>query len=133
VSITGDGGFGWAMAELSTAARYRLNVAIVVFNDGAFGNVRTLQQQQFGASFADEVYNPKFETLAAAFDVRYARVDGPESLPSVLKRACADGGPTLIEAPVGPMPNPWSLIRLSPPPAGFSAPPNPLGDSSASA
>jgi acetolactate synthase I/II/III large subunit len=133
VSITGDGGFGWAMAELSTAARYRLNVAIVVFNDGAFGNVRTLQQQQFGASFADEVYSPKFETLAAAFDVRYALVDGPESLPSVLKRACADGGPTLIEAPVGPMPNPWSLIRLSPPPAGFSAPPNPLGNPSASA
>jgi acetolactate synthase I/II/III large subunit len=133
VSITGDGGFGWAMQELSTAARYRLNVAIVVFNDGAFGNVRTLQQQQFGAAFADEVYNPKFDTLAEAFDVRYARVDGAESLPSVLKRAFADGGPTLIEAPVGPMPNPWSLIRLSPPPAGFSAPPNPLGDRSAPA
>jgi hypothetical protein len=37
---------------------------------------RSLQQQQFGAAFADEVYNPKFDTLAAAFDVRYARVDG---------------------------------------------------------
>jgi acetolactate synthase-1/2/3 large subunit len=128
VSITGDGGFGWAMQELSTAARYRLNVAIVVFNDGAFGNVRTLQQQQFGASFADEVYNPRFDTLAAAFDVRYARVDGPQSLPSVLRSALAEGGPTLIEAPVGPMPNPWSLIRVSPPPAGFKAPPNPLGN-----
>ena len=128
VSITGDGGFGWAMQELSTAARYGLNVAIVVFNDGAFGNVRTLQQQQFGASFADEVYNPRFDALAAAFDVRYARVDAPDALPSVLKGAIAEGGPTLIEAPVGPMPNPWSLIRLSSPPAGFNAPPNPLGE-----
>jgi acetolactate synthase-1/2/3 large subunit len=132
VSITGDGGFGWAMQELSTAARYRLNVAIVVFNDGAFGNVRTLQKQQFGESFADEVYNPKFDTLAAAFNVRYERVSEPESLPAVLKRVCAEGGPTLIEAPVGPMPNPWSLIRLSQPPAAVSAPPNPLGEPSAS-
>jgi len=89
--------------------------------------VRTLQQQQFGAAFADEVYNPKFDMLAAAFDVRYARVDGPGSLPSILKRAFAEGGPTLIEAPVGPMPNPWSLIRVSPPPASYSAPPDPLG------
>jgi acetolactate synthase-1/2/3 large subunit len=121
VSITGDGGFGWAMQELSTAARYRLNVAIVVFNDGAFGNVRTLQKQQFGAAFADEVQNPKFDVLAAAFGVRYARVDGPSSLPAALKRAYDEGGPTLIEAPVGPMPNPWSLIRLSPPP-GVSTP-----------
>jgi acetolactate synthase-1/2/3 large subunit len=75
--------------------------------------------------------NPNFETLAAAFNVGYARVDGPESLPAVLKRACSEGGPTLIEAPVEAMPNPWSLIRLSEPPAGFSAPPNPLGDPSA--
>ena len=85
-------------------------------------------EEATGAAFADEVYNPNFETLAAAFGVRYECVDGPESLQSVLKRVCAEAGPTLIEAPVGPMPNPWSLIRLSPPPPGFTAPPNPLGD-----
>lgn len=48
VSINGDGGFGWGMQELSTARKYDLNVAIVVFNDGHFGNVRKMQQDQFG-------------------------------------------------------------------------------------
>lgn len=129
VSITGDGGFGWGMAELATAARYALNVVVVVFNDGHFGNVRTLQQQQFGASFGDELTNPRYDLLAAAFGIRYARVGGPDALVPVLGGALRDGGPTLIEAPVGPMPSPWHLMRLTLPPAGTpKAPPNPLGE-----
>lgn len=129
VSITGDGGFGWGLAELATAARYALNVVVVVFNDGHFGNVRTLQQQQFGESYGDELRNPRYDLLAAAFGVRYARVEGPDALVPVLGGALHDGGPTLIEAPVGAMPSPWHLMRLTPPPAGaFVAPPNPLGE-----
>ena len=45
VSITGDGGFGWTLQELATAARYKLNHIVVVFADGAFANVRGLQQR----------------------------------------------------------------------------------------
>src|SRR6185312_4749022 len=55
VSITGDGGFGWSLQELATAARYNLKVVVIVFNDGRFGNVRTLQMGQFGASFGDTI------------------------------------------------------------------------------
>jgi acetolactate synthase I/II/III large subunit len=116
VSITGDGGFGYGLAELATAARYGLNITVVVFNDGLFGNVRTLQRQQFGESFADELYNPRFDLLAQAFGITYARVDGPEALVPALSHAIRNGGPTLIEAPVGEMPSPWHLMRLTPPP-----------------
>lgn len=130
VSITGDGGFGWGLAELATAARYALNVVVVVFNDGHFGNVRTLQRQQFGAAFGDALTNPKYDLLAEAFGVRYARVDGPSELGPALAAAFAEGGPTLIEAPVGEMPSPWHLMRLTMPAesTGFHAPPNPLGE-----
>jgi acetolactate synthase-1/2/3 large subunit len=128
VSITGDGGFGWALQELATAARYKLHLATVVFNDGHFGNVRTLQQQQFGEAFGDTLYNPRYDTLAEAFGVRYARVDGPNALAATLRDAFGETGPTLIEAPVGPMPSPWHLMRLTPPPPGTKAPPNPLGE-----
>jgi acetolactate synthase-1/2/3 large subunit len=127
VSITGDGGFGWALQELATAARYGLNVATVVFNDGHFGNVRTLQKQQFGESFGDALCNPRYDTLAAAFGVRFARVNGPEELAATLGGVLAERGPTLIEAPVGPMPSPWHLMRLTAPPPGTNTPPNPLG------
>ncbi|MGD9920341.1 MAG: thiamine pyrophosphate-binding protein [Pseudorhodoplanes sp.] len=51
VSINGDGGFGWNMQELATARKYSLNVSIVVFNDGHFGNVRKMQNDQFQAEY----------------------------------------------------------------------------------
>lgn len=128
VSITGDGGFGWNLQELATAARYNLNVALVVFNDGRFGNVRTLQMAQFGASFGDTLRNPDFRKLADAFGVRHAYSRGPAELATELKDAFERGGPTLIEAPVNEMPSPWHLMRLAAAPFPGDAPPNPLGE-----
>ena len=132
VSLIGDGGFGWNLQELATAARYQLNVAVVVFNDGRFGNVRTLQLAQFGEAFGDELYNPEFSKLAESFRVQYERAESPEQLSSVLKRRSEGMGPILIEAPVSPMPSPWHLMRLSTPPASYIAPPNPFGDPASS-
>ncbi|MBK8018635.1 MAG: hypothetical protein IPK20_19260 [Betaproteobacteria bacterium] len=39
VSITGDGGFQFGLQDLATAATYHLDVAIVLFNNAAYGNV----------------------------------------------------------------------------------------------
>lgn len=127
VAITGDGGFGWAMQELATAARYRLNVTIVVFSDGRFGNIRTFQLQKFGATFGDELYNPDFCMLAAAFGVRHARVDTPAALEELLPSVMREEGPTLIEVPVGEMPSPWHVLRMAAP-ANYVGPANPLGE-----
>ena len=73
VSINGDGGFGWSLQELATAARYRCNLAIVVFVDGRYGNVQRIQRRTFGHEFATEVSNPDFKQLAAAFGVALFR------------------------------------------------------------
>lgn len=130
VSINGDGGFGWNMQELATARRYDIPVAIVVFNDGHFGNVRKLQEDQFGESYGAELTNPRFDRLASAFDIPYRRTDAPEELETALRDHVGRSGPTLIEARVGRMPSPWHLLRLIPPPfaSGMPVPPNPLGE-----
>jgi acetolactate synthase I/II/III large subunit len=130
VSITGDGGFGWGMQELATARRHDLRLVTVVFNDGHFGNVRRMQQDQFKQSYGDTLANPRFDLLAKAFDVPYARCDAPDGLEKVLRDALDDGGPALVEARVGEMPSPWHLMRLTNPPfaQGVAAPPNPLGE-----
>jgi acetolactate synthase-1/2/3 large subunit len=130
VSITGDGGFGWSLQELATARRYGLPLVTVVFNDGHFGNVRRMQQDQFGESFGDALLNPDFDLLARAFGVAYARCDEPVRLEGVLREALAARAPMLIEARVGEMPSPWHLMRLTNPPfvKGQPAPPNPLGE-----
>jgi acetolactate synthase I/II/III large subunit len=129
VSINGDGGFGWAMQELATMRKYELNVAVVVFADGQFGNVRRFQEDQFGATYEVDLRNPAFDRLAAAFDVPFGRASSPDALEHMLRCAVRDRAPILIEAPVGPMPSPWGLMRLQARPgAANSGPPNPLGE-----
>ena len=64
VSINGDGGFGWAMQELSTLRKYELDVAVVVFADGHFGNVKRFQEEQFGATYEVDLQQSRFSTAS---------------------------------------------------------------------
>lgn len=113
-SISGDGGFGWSIQELATAARYKLPVTLVVFSDGYYGNVRSIQSATFGRNYITELTNPNFSDLARAFGLEYARADGPEALLTVLSESAASDGPLFVEVPVGKMASPWPLLRLRP-------------------
>jgi acetolactate synthase-1/2/3 large subunit len=127
ISLNGDGGFGWNMQELLTAARYRPNVTIIVFADGAYGNVRRIQRRVFGQEFATEVANPDFSSLAAACRLPFRSVANPEELHDALVASTAQAGPMLIEARVGEMASPWPVI-LAFVPSPTPPPPNPLGE-----
>jgi len=112
VAICGDGGFMYQVQELATAVLHRINAIAIVFNDGAFGNVRRMQEQLYGGHLiASDLYNPDFMKLADAFGVRGLRADGPDGLRTQLAAALRDDAPALIEVPVGPMPFPWPVIR----------------------
>ena len=130
VSISGDGGFGWGLQELATAARDGCNISIVVFVDGHFGNVRRIQQREFGHEFVTELTNPDFDLLARAYGIPGEQVDSPEGLHAALVAAKQRGGPALIKVAVGEMPSPWGLIHDFVPLA-TPAPANPLGEPAA--
>ena len=112
VCITGDGGFGWCLQELSTARKYNIGIVTVVFADGHFGNVRNMANEQFGVAYQTELGNPDFVALAKAFGVRGVRVNDAAELEAEIRNAIAAGGPTLIEVPVGEMPSPWTVLRM---------------------
>lgn len=114
LSITGDGGFLYTANELATAVRHRIPLVTVVFTDGAFGNVRRIQEQQFGNRLiACDLANPDFVRFAESFGVPAERVRNADDLRGALRRGFARrDGPTLIEVPVGPMPSPWEFILL---------------------
>lgn len=130
VSITGDGGFGWNMQELATARRYNLPVTLIVFNDGHYGNVRSIQKREFGAEVAVDLTNPNFRLLAQAFGIAFTQVGSPEALGRAVKESIQHDGPVMIEVKVGVMPSPWHLLRLQPMKgmAGPAAPANPLDE-----
>lgn len=134
VCLSGDGGFGYGLAELATAAKYQLPVVAIVFNDRQFANIRLLHTRTFGRAMGHELNNPDFAKLADAFSVNGALIRSPDDLAGLLPRAIASREPWLIEAQVGDMADPWHLVRLRPggvAPGGHTAPPNPLGEPSA--
>jgi acetolactate synthase-1/2/3 large subunit len=114
LSISGDGGFLYTANEMATAVRHRIPLVTVVFADGAFGNVRRIQEESYGNRLiACDLANPDFVKFADSFGAAAERVRTPDELRAALRRGFARrDGPTLIEMPVGPMPSPWEFIHM---------------------
>ena len=113
VLATGDGGFMFQAAELATAMHHRLPVVVVVFDDGAFGNVRRIQAQAYGNRLiASDLTNPDFVRFAESFGMAAFRATTPDALEDALRRAFALNAPALVHVPVGEMPSPWDMILL---------------------
>ena len=108
VALSGDGGFLFNSQELATAVQYGINAVVVVFNDGAYGNVMRDQINRFqGRTIGVELHNPDFMKLAEAYGARGMRAAGPDQLEQSIKDAIAGNRPTLIEVPVEMMPTPF--------------------------
>ncbi|MET0536650.1 MAG: thiamine pyrophosphate-dependent enzyme [Xanthobacteraceae bacterium] len=113
LSISGDGGFLFTSNELATAIRHGIPLTAVVFNDGAFGNVRRIQEEQYGNRLiASDLSNPDFVHYAQSFGVRAERARDARELAAALNRSFKALEPSVIEVPVGPMPSPWEFIFM---------------------
>ena len=115
VAIAGDGGFMFTASEMATAMHHRIPLVTIVFNDGAFGNVRRIQQERFGNRLiGSDLTNPDFVAFARSFGAEAVRAKSAEELRRSLRRAFAHrDGPTLIEVPLGALPSPWEFIMMS--------------------
>ena len=111
ISINGDGGFMYTMPELATAVRHKIPLVAVVFNDGAFGNVKRIQQEMYGGKvMASSLTNPDFVKLAESFGAAGIRATDANELRSAIREGFANNHPTLIEVPVGEMPSIWDRV-----------------------
>ena len=114
VSVTGDGGFLFAMQELATAAQYGIALVTLLFNNASFGNVLRDQRTAFGNRVIGSVLdNPDFMLLAKAFGVEGHRVASPGALERMLARVIDTDKPVLIEieVPQGSEVSPWEFIH----------------------
>ncbi|HUC72103.1 MAG TPA: thiamine pyrophosphate-dependent enzyme [Stellaceae bacterium] len=111
VSVSGDGGFMYNVQELSTAARHGIDIVAIVFADGAFGNVRRMQKEDYGNRLIGvDLQNPQFSKMAESFGVAGVKTTTPDGLRRELAAALKRRGTTLIEAAVGEMPDPWKVL-----------------------
>jgi acetolactate synthase-1/2/3 large subunit len=100
--------------EMATAIRHRIPLVTIVFNDGAFGNVRRIQEERFGNRLiGSDLANPDFVAFGKSFGAEAVRAKSPDELRRALRHAFAHrDGPTLIEVPVGAFPSPWDFIHM---------------------
>lgn len=106
VSVTGDGGFMFGVQELATAVLHRIPLVTIVFNNGQFGNVRQMQRTLYGNRIiASDLANPDFVKLAEAFGAAGYRATTAAELKTAIGRGLATGLPTLIEVPIGDLPD----------------------------
>ena len=100
VSLTGDGGFMYALPELATAVHYKIPVVVVVFVDNALGASKNDQRTRYqGRMVGTELHNPSFTEVARVFGANGIHTE-PEHIDRALDTALNSGKPTVIEVPI---------------------------------
>ncbi|MFT5429771.1 MAG: pyruvate oxidase [Myxococcota bacterium] len=97
VSISGDGGLGQYLAELTTLAKYDMNITHVVLNNGQLGKISKEQRAGEWPVWETELTNPDFAAVAAQCGLHAFRIERPEELIPVLRAALTCPGPSLVE------------------------------------
>lgn len=111
VSLSGDGGFMYALPELATAVKYGINVIAVVFVDGAFGASLNDQRTQYqGRVIGTELHNPSFAQVAEVFGAQGIKVEA-ENIGKALQQALEAHRPTVIEVPIPTLTPPFQMRK----------------------
>ncbi|WEZ85335.1 thiamine pyrophosphate-dependent enzyme (plasmid) [Rhizobium sp. 32-5/1] len=107
VSVTGDGGFMFAVQELATAVQHKIPLIVLLFNNNRFGNVQQMQIDDYGGQvIATDLHNPDFCRMSESFGAQAIHTRSPEEVRFALRRAIATTDvPTVIEVAVGDMPS----------------------------
>jgi thiamine pyrophosphate-dependent acetolactate synthase large subunit-like protein len=96
VSISGDGGLGQYAMELTTAAKYDMDVTHVVLDNSELGKISKEQRSAELDVWQTTLVNPDFAVFAELCGVRGFRVDDTDALEATLAEALALRGPALV-------------------------------------
>ncbi|TFU18125.1 biosynthetic-type acetolactate synthase large subunit [Thermus tengchongensis] len=100
IDFDGDGSFQMTLQELATLVKYKLDVKVVILNNGYLGMVRQWQDL-FHAKRYSEVYladsNPDFARLAEAYGIKGVKVERKEDLMKGVEAVLSADGPVVAE------------------------------------
>jgi pyruvate oxidase len=97
VAVAGDGGFGQYAMELSTVAKYALNIKVVLLSNDELGKITAEQQLADTHVWATSLKNPSWSAMAASLDLFGRRATTPEELEVGMADLFAHDGPGLLE------------------------------------
>lgn len=97
----GDGGLTMGVAELLTAARYGLDMVVVVYNDGAYGAELKITDRIGMGHDLPLLGDVNFAAVAEAMGVPAVRIEGPDQLDRIATALARRTGPLLIDVRTG--------------------------------
>jgi len=98
IAVMGDGSFGFTCGELETIVRLKLPITMLVISNSAFGWIKAGQKTGFNQRYYSvDFTRTDHAAVAAAFGVKGWRVEDPDELRGVLKKAVEAGKPTLVD------------------------------------
>ena len=100
MAVCGDGGFMMNSQELETAVRLKLNLVVLILDDGAYGMTRWKQAVDDFPDFGLTFSNPDFVTYAQAYGAKGTRVHSLDDLAPTLEAAFQDGGVHVVAVPI---------------------------------
>jgi len=103
VSISGDGGFGQYMGELTTAVKYGMNITHILLNNSELGKISKEQRSAQWDVWQTSLHNPNFAAYARLCGAKGIRVTKKEDLDDALAEALAHDGPALVEIVADPL------------------------------
>ncbi|GMR22410.1 MAG: thiamine pyrophosphate-binding protein [Acidobacteriota bacterium] len=103
VSISGDGGFGQYMAEITTAVKYAMNITHILLNNNELGKISKEQRAGEWEVWQTSLVNPNFAEYAELCGAMGMRVTRIGELDQALKKALAHEGPALVEIVTDPL------------------------------
>lgn len=102
IAYTGDGGFGMAGMEFTTAVHNKLPITVIVMNDGKLKNIKKEQEEYGYPEYRVAFTNPDFAQIAESAGGMGIRVSEPEKLDGALRKALDSPLPSLVEVMVDP-------------------------------
>ncbi len=97
VSISGDGGFGQYMAEITTAVKYDMNITHILLNNGELGKISKEQRAAHWHVWQTSLTNPSFATYAESCGAKGIKVTDPAQLDAAFQEGFAHNGPCIVE------------------------------------
>ena len=97
LAVTGDGGFGQYLAEVTTAVKYGMNITHVLLNNSQLGKISKEQRAAEWDVWQTSLHNPDFAAYAQLCGAHGERVTRRDQLDDAFAAAFAHDGPALVE------------------------------------
>jgi len=102
LAVTGDGGFGQYLAELTTAVKYGMGITHVLLNNSQLGKIAKEQRAGMWDEWQVSLHNPDFSEYARLCGAHGVRVSDAADLDAALVGALDHEGPALVEVVTDP-------------------------------